>query len=427
MNVRKILLPGILLALIILSGCGNQAYDAAMANGMKAVDNEGLEVALDYFKEASQENPSDDKAATAIEQIELILLSFEELRNEETLEAISMLEKAANNNQGSEIIINKANEILNETVAIDQQIQRVNDLINNQYFEEAFQQIEDSLRNIDERDYLLPFEKQLISLKEDVKGAELFTYIVGYSNNSNNNLEVCQITKDDIMCTVLTVDLYSYEEIKSVELESDDTLKLVLQNGTDLVISNISQDSYDMHDRTYNKTSAEAIVNLDEYYHSIEDIFDRETFQAILKNGTGYHQLFNSNEQAKLDNFSFAEIEYASVWLDYVNEPNPPQLSVSFKEKGDPINIYMGDDPIVYPEDVTILSGESIHDGSITYGSDGDGTIRVYDIPDRWHQQSDEEMREAAEEVLKTIKYKDVPAGNDDDVLNILSNMIVYE
>ena len=141
-----------------------------------------------------------------------------------------MLEKATNNNQGSEIIINKANEILNETVAIDQQIQRVNDLINNQYFEEAFQQIEDSLRNIDERDYLLPFEKQLISLKEDVKGAELFTYIVGYSNNSNNNLEVCQITKDDIMCTVLTVDLYSYEEIKSVELESDDTLKLVLQN-----------------------------------------------------------------------------------------------------------------------------------------------------------------------------------------------------
>ena len=50
--------------------------------------------------------------------------------------------------------------------------------------------------------------------------------------------------------------------------------------------------------------------------------------------------------------------------------------------------------------------GESIHDGSITYGSDGDGTIRVYDIPDRWHQQSDEEMREAAEEVLKTIKIK---------------------
>ena len=427
MNVRKILLPGILLALIILSGCGNQAYDAAMANGMKAVDSEQLEDALDYFKEALQENPDDEKATTAVEQVELLLVSLEKIRNGETTEAISFLEKSSNNNQGSEMIINKANEFLDQTIVIDRQIQRIHDLSNNKYFEEAFKQIEDSLRYIDGKFYLSPFEKQLTDLEKGVKATELFTYIMGYSNNRDQNLEVCQITKDDIMCTILTVDSYSYEEIKSIELESDNALKIVLRNGIDLIISNISEDSFEMHDRTYNKTTAEAIVNLVEYYRSIEDIFNRESFRSILEDGSIYHQLFGSTGHPKLDNFSFEEIEYASVWLDYVNEPNPPQLSVSFKEKGDPINIYMGDDPIVYPEDVTILSGESIHDGSITYGSDGDGTIRVYDIPDRWHQQSDEEMREAAEEVLKTIKYKEVPAGNDDDVLNILSNMIVYE
>ena len=40
--------------------------------------------------------------------------------------------------------------------------------------------------------------------------------------------------------------------------------------------------------------------NLDEYYHSIEDIFDRETFRNLKKK---IRYTKTPNEQAKLDNF----------------------------------------------------------------------------------------------------------------------------
>jgi len=45
-------------------------------------------------------------------------------------------------------------------------------------------------------------------------------------------------------------------------------------------------------------------------------------------------------------------------------------------------------------------------------------------VPSHWHQQSDEAFKEA-EEVLETVKKKEVPTGNDEQVLSILENMII--
>ena len=440
MNIRKMIFFSILLTIITLVGCSNQGYDDAMDHGMNAVDDEQFKDALEYFEEALKEKPDDDKATTAIEQIELIIKSIEVAIDEETSEAIYLLEKATKQKQGSDAITNKANEILGNFESMDKQLHKIDDLINKKDFEEVLELIDESLGKNDGKVYMLPFEKQLTSLEEDVKTAELFSYIEGYSSDNNDGMAVCQITEDDIMCTYMTVDLYSYDKIESIKLESDDALELEMADGENLLISNISGDSYDMHERTFNKTTAEKIVNRAEYYQSIEEIFNRETFIYILETGIGNHDLFelwgqsklddNASEdemQSKLDNYSDEEIEYARVWLDYVNSSTPPQLAVSFNEKGTPINPYLEDENIVYPEDVTVLRGEFTADGLVTYSSNGDGTINVYDVPTHWHQQSDAEMKEATENVLKTIKKKEVPTGNDEQVLNILENMIVEE
>lgn len=420
-------------------GCGNQEYDDAMDHGMKAVEDEQFKDALEYFEEALNEKPDDEEATTAIEQIELINKSVEKLIDEEMSEAISLLEKATQKEQGPEVITNTAKEMLDDIENMDKQLHNIDALINEKDFEKAHELMDNSIVENDGKVYMMSFEKQLTSLEDNIKVEELFAYIEGHSNNVNNDMEICQVTEDDIMCTLMTVGVYSYEETESIKLESDDTLELEIADGTNLFISNISEDSYDMHDRTFNKTTAENIVTRVEYAQSIEEIFDRETFEYILETGIGQHELFKSDEQteenaqseestqASFDGYSDEEVEYARVWLDYVNGPNPPQLTVTFDKEGDFISPYAEYDNLVYPEDVTVLLGEYGADGMVTYSSNGDGTINVYDVPSHWHQQSDEAFNEAAEEVLETVKKKEVPTGNDEQVLSILENMIIDE
>jgi len=443
MNIRRIFFSSILLTIITLVGCSNQEYDDAMDQGMKAVDDEQFKDALEYFEEALAEKPDDNEATASIEQTELIIKSIEKLIDEETSEAISILEKAIELKDDSESTTKKANEILENVVTMDEKLHQIDDLKEEGKYEETLELIDESLEKDSEKLYMAPFKKQLTSLEEEVKKAQLFSYIEGYSRNDNDDMEVCQITEDDIICTVLTVDLYYLADIESIELQSDDTLEIEMVDDSNVIISNITKESYDMHERTFKNITEKDIKNQLPEYYTIDNLFNKETIKDILENAPGNHNLFEFGEQAEestqteensqaeentgtnFDGYSDEEIEYARVWLDYVNGPNPPQLTVIFEDKGTPINPYVEDENIVYPEDVTVLVGEFTADGKVTYSSNGDGTINVYDVPSHWHQQSDAEMKEATKNVLETIKKKEVPTGNDEQVLNILENMIV--
>lgn len=446
MNIRRIIFSSILLTIITLVGCSNnQGYDDAMDQGMKAVDDDHLKDALEHFQKALEEKPDDNEATASIEQTELIIKSIEKLIDEETSEAISILEKTIELKDDSESTTKKANEILENVVTMDEKLHQIDDLKKEEKYEETLELIDESLEIVIEKSYMAPFKKQLTSLEDDVKKAQLFNYIEGYSRNDNDDMEVCQITEDDIICTVLTVDLYYLADIESIELQSANTLEIEMVDNSNLIISNITEESYDMHDRTFNNIAAKDIENELPDYYTIDMLFDKETIKDIIENVPGNHGLFEHGEQseestqteegsqaeenteANFDGYSDEEIEYARVWLDYVNGPIHPQLSVSFVDKGTPINPYLEDENIVYPEDVTVLRGEFTADGMVTYSSNGDGTINVYDVPTHWHQQSDAAMREATENVLETIKTKEVPTGNDEQVLNILENMIVEE
>ncbi|SEM68072.1 hypothetical protein SAMN04489762_0742 [Terribacillus saccharophilus] len=130
-----------------------------------------------------------------------------------------------------------------------------------------------------------------------------------------------------------------------------------------------------------------------------------------------------------LAEYSSEEIEYARVWLQL----GPNQQIDGLYVRHIPAGTTLEPDhfPIVsYPEDVVQLSGSRIVDGSVTYSSNGDGTINVYNVPlpGRWYGGSptppegldEETMREELEDIINNTELVYINPGNDDAVKKII-------
>ncbi|PPA68957.1 hypothetical protein [Jeotgalibacillus proteolyticus] len=90
-----------------------------------------------------------------------------------------------------------------------------------------------------------------------------------------------------------------------------------------------------------------------------------------------------SSEENLLSAYSTHEIEYARVWLQLGPNLEIDELTIRPIPAGTLLN---PDDETSekYPEDVIQLSGTRLVDGSVTYSSNGNGTINVYHVPLRW-------------------------------------------
>ena len=81
--------------------------------------------------------------------------------------------------------------------------------------------------------------------------------------------------------------------------------------------------------------------------------------------------------------YSTEQIEYARIWLQLGANQDIDELNVRHFPSGTPLNPN-DDTSATYPEDVIQLAGSRLVDGSVTYSSNGDGTIQVYNVPLRW-------------------------------------------
>ena len=81
--------------------------------------------------------------------------------------------------------------------------------------------------------------------------------------------------------------------------------------------------------------------------------------------------------------YSTEQIEYARIWLQLGANQDIDELNVRRLPSGTPLNPN-DDTSAAYPEDVIQLAGSRLVDGSVTYSSNGDGTIHVYNVPLRW-------------------------------------------
>lgn len=123
-------------------------------------------------------------------------------------------------------------------------------------------------------------------------------------------------------------------------------------------------------------------------------------------------------EASPLDAYSSEEIEYARVWLELGENQDIDGLYVTEIAAGTPLN---PDDETsaVYPVNVIQLAGSRLVDGSVTYSSNGDGTINRYNVPLRW----DGEYPAGTDfynEFLAGAELISIPAGEDEEVVRLI-------
>lgn len=108
-----------------------------------------------------------------------------------------------------------------------------------------------------------------------------------------------------------------------------------------------------------------------------------ETETTSSKTAETSSKTSNETENSQdLTNFSDEEVEYARVWLNFGNNKNVDELSVTLIPKGsliNPNNVNYG----VYKEDVVEVRGPQESDGNVVYSVDKEnsGYINIYSVP----------------------------------------------
>ncbi|MFH4923990.1 hypothetical protein [Staphylococcus ureilyticus] len=144
------------------------------------------------------------------------------------------------------------------------------------------------------------------------------------------------------------------------------------------------------------------------------------------------HQSTDKNK-SYLNNFSSEKIEYARVWYQLISTKNDLKgirnVYVTKIPKGSKVNP-QAQDSAVYKEDVVKLEAPMKAGGSVTYSSNGDGTINVYNsIPYKWespqnsdYSQMDKITKKAIENNVETIYIKPY----DNKTVAKLANKVKY-
>ncbi|WP_077706672.1 hypothetical protein [Virgibacillus dokdonensis] len=142
------------------------------------------------------------------------------------------------------------------------------------------------------------------------------------------------------------------------------------------------------------------------------------------KGKTGESKDASSEDNAEKDtlsNYSTEEIEYARIWLQLGAIKDVEELNIRHISAGTPLN---PDDETSasYPEDVIQLSGSRLVAGSVTYSSNGDGTINVYNIPLRWdgNYPAGEDFYK---DLIENTKLERVDKGEDTKIIALIKKM----
>ncbi|MEC1671260.1 hypothetical protein [Bacillus mojavensis] len=146
---------------------------------------------------------------------------------------------------------------------------------------------------------------------------------------------------------------------------------------------------------------------------------------------TSSEEIINEEKSQKdnvLAEYSSEKIEYARVWLQLGANQEIDELNVRHISAGEPINPN-DDTSASYPEDVIQLAGSRLVDGSVTYSGNGDGTIKVYNVPLRWDSSDDVSkgvMREVTEDIIKNAKTVHVDTGDSEKIKRLIDIMAIH-
>lgn len=126
------------------------------------------------------------------------------------------------------------------------------------------------------------------------------------------------------------------------------------------------------------------------------------------------------NKGGALAEYSSEEIEYARVWLEVGENQAIDKLYAKQIPAGEPLN---SDDEksVDFPEDVVQLSGTRLVDGTVTYSSNRDGTINVYDVPNRWDGKNTTE--DIYKQIIENTEEVAIDPGDDKKVNELIEKL----
>ena len=136
------------------------------------------------------------------------------------------------------------------------------------------------------------------------------------------------------------------------------------------------------------------------------------------------NNLSDNDNQVDLKQYSAQEIEYARVWLQLGVVKDVEELYVNQIPAGTPLN--PNDETSgTYPEDVIQLTGIRLIDGSVTYSGNGDGTINVYNVPQRWDGQYP--AGEAFyQDIIDNTEIVYIDPGNNEDIIKLIPKIKIH-
>ncbi|MDK9852226.1 hypothetical protein [Staphylococcus equorum] len=223
------------------------------------------------------------------------------------------------------------------------------------------------------------------------------------------------------------------------------TLSLILvgcNSDTSEKSNNTQSDNTDNQEKNEEKNKDNATKEESKNNEDSNDDKTESSREGNDKHNTNKNDNNKSNSEGKqtknkkesyLDDYSAKEIEYARVWEQLGpmknNMKGMDNLYVNEIPKGSKVNP-QAQNSAVYKEDVVKLEAPMRAGGSVTYSSNGDGTINVYNnIPYNWessqtsdYSKMDNVTRKAIEENIDTIYVK----PTDNRTVSELASKVKY-
>jgi hypothetical protein len=225
-----------------------------------------------------------------------------------------------------------------------------------------------------------------------------------------------------IVAALLAVLLVVFSACNSSDESTSTTDNQSQTNRTSQKSTDDSSETMDSLNNSSSNSSTSPHKNENKKQESIENDSNTDTDQTPTENS----DLNVGDEKYKetLSQYSSEQIEYARIWLQLGPNQDIDGLYVRHIPAGTPLNPD-DDTSASYPEAVIQLAGSRLVDGSVTYSSNGDGTINVYNVPLRW-DGSYPAGKKFYTDIIKNKKLVHVDPGDDEKIIKLIKLLNVH-
>ena len=291
MNRHNIVFSLIFLSLM-LTACGNKAYEEAIENGMNALEEKNDEEAISFFETALEEKPEDETASQYIEETEVMIDGLTALEEGDLAEAKTFFKKITDSENSISTLQARSKDALHTIEELEADYVNIKDLINDakdlhkeKEYKKALVKLDDILTQDFSHASLHPLEEDAEQLRTDIENTKEKTdkaaqkkkeeekeqkqidKILGYWLSEDQTM-ACHITESSVACAVKQSDVIFDDPVQSMEGNvEEDSVTITYENGTSKTHSTKTPDTLNFDTESFYRVSKEeANAIYDGYY-----------------------------------------------------------------------------------------------------------------------------------------------------------------